>query len=229
MEEVVLPTETKALYIGTGLDISPIQYLTHIKEFVFVDSLPRTSSESEDLTLTESNGFVDKFKQYVVNFGFELVSEKELIKYVQSKYTITQSIYYRFNKNKIPKYINPTLLHFVNVKTNQKIKYYVSTRFPNNLTNELIEDIKSCDSMIINGLDYPKTILELVPKNITLFAWTGNKYSWGKNDLDGTETNSLTYYLSSLNNKELIQYIKKIIKVNSKSGQLMLIDYWSNL
>ncbi len=128
MEEVVLPTETKALYIGSGLDISPIQFLSHIKEFVFVDSLPRTSSESEDLFSVESNGFVDKFKEYVLNFGFILVSEKELCKYIQSKFTLIQSLYYKFYTNKIPKYINPTLLKFVNKKSGQIIKYYVSTR-----------------------------------------------------------------------------------------------------
>ncbi len=92
----------------------------------------------------------------------------------------------------------------------------------------MFEDIKSCDSIIINGLDYPKTILDLVPKNITLFAWAGNKYSWDKNELDGTESNSLTYYLGSLNRSELSKYIKRIVKV-SKSGNHTLITNWSGL
>ncbi len=228
MEEVVLPTETKVLYIGAGLDLSPVQYLSHIKEFVFVDSLPRTSSNSEDLFTVESAGFIDTFKSHALSLGFVLVSEKELIKHIQSKFTMTQSLYYKFNKNKVSKYINPTLLQFANTKTGQIIKYYASTKYPDNLSEELVSDIKSSDSFVINGFDYPKTILELLPKSITLFAWAGNKYTWGKNDLDGSETDSLTYYLGSLNKSELSLYIKKIVKVG-KSGSLIIVNNWSGL
>jgi hypothetical protein len=230
MEEVALPTQKKALYIGAGLDLSPVQFLSHIKEFIYVDSLPRTSTNSEkELFTNESEGFVNKFKELVLELGFVLVLEKELVKYVQSKFSLTQSLYYKFNKSKLSKYINPTLLQFANVKTGQIIKYYVSTLYPDNISNELTQDINTCDSFIYNGYDCGKTIISQLDEKITFFAWTNNKYHWGKNDLDGSESKSLTYYLGSLNNIELSKYFKQIIKVNSKTGQTTLISKWNLL
>lgn len=49
------------------------------------------------------------------------------------------------------KFINPHIFYFYNDKTNQKVKYYVSTNIMYNMYMELEKDIRETDALIVSG------------------------------------------------------------------------------
>jgi hypothetical protein len=61
----------------------------------------------------------------------------------------------------IPPHSNPTLFYFVNTKTNQILKYYVSTNILYNLSTELFNDINKSDILIISNYFPNKRLFEL--------------------------------------------------------------------
>jgi hypothetical protein len=119
----------KLLYIGTGLHINPIINFKNTKEFIFIDTLPR--SEYSETKINYNN-----------NFYYNLIDKLD-----DNNFTLNTKI----NNNKI---ITPTLLEFYNNITNQKVNYYISTNFVHDNSNNLITDIQSSDALIVSSM-YP--------------------------------------------------------------------------
>jgi len=131
----------KFLYIGTGLDIEPISHFSDVKEFVFIDTLPRSQSDNY---VFNGNLYYDGFYRHnfinllideTCKYGFELV-EKILLDQVyylellptSKKEPKSPKRIYDINNflTNFPD-INPSLMIFFNNKTLQTIKYYIST------------------------------------------------------------------------------------------------------
>ena len=119
----------KLLYIGTGLHINPITKFKNTKEFIFIDTLPR--SEYSETKINYNNNFYNDLIDKLDDYNFTLNN--------------------KINNNKI---ITSTLLEFYNHKTNQKVNYYISTNFVCDNNNNLINDIQSSDALIVSSM-YP--------------------------------------------------------------------------
>ncbi len=224
-----------ALYLGSGLDVSPLLHLQNIKNFIFIDSLPRTSNPSTFSTneiKNENNNWFPKLIDIMQKIGFNITEEKELENYIKTKFTMTQSLYYKIHKSKIPRYINPTMLKFLNKKTGQTVKYYISTEYPVNFSSLINDEIKSCDSLIISDFDPDSSLIKNFSGPINIYAYPSTqtcKYNKTKEELDGSESSSLNYYFSSLNSSESSKFIKSINKINKTTGQIILCNKWSDL
>ena len=81
-------------------------------------------------------------------YGFELESKTIIDKKYYKKIMSKKWCYISFFK-KIPKHINPTMLVFINQKTQQKIIYYISTNLNLNIDANLRYDISSSDAIIV--------------------------------------------------------------------------------
>lgn len=209
---------SKILYFGTGLHIEPIFHFPFAKEFIFVDILPRNNNEinkfNEDLyNNTFINELIDKCS--INNFQLSDICEKDN-KYINNILTFNQKIKYLFNK---PKFINPTLLKFINHITDQTIKYYISTDIEVNLNDELIYDIGDADGFIISGYSPSTKILDYFIQPKIFLGYSNINYSIDMNDIfDDKKRNTIIYLLFS-NKKEIItNYFDKYYLVIYRNG-----------
>ncbi len=232
------------LYIGAGLDFLPVIHLPKIKNFIFVDCLPRKdTNQITDLLLgtkkqDNKNNYLDcdKFIENLIYtaelYGFERIQDKqiELEKYVQKSFTCVEKILYKLGIKKISEFSNPTFIKLYNRKTGQNIKYYVSTEFPINLPDQLVNDIKKC-SAIISGSNfkYPSSILKIINCPFTFYIYSGVKCSFDKNELDGSENDLMFLVLASLNKKEFDTVVKELYLIEKISGNTKLLTNFKDL
>jgi len=72
------------LYIGAGLDFTPVIHFNQVKEFVFIDTQPRTQFDGivRDGSLFFDgfyrHKFIDLLVKNAAKYGFELVERIEL-------------------------------------------------------------------------------------------------------------------------------------------------------
>jgi len=174
----------KKMYIGAGLHMDPLIHFPETKEFIFVDTQPRSEFDSE-LRFRDyyyRHNFVDNLKAKCANKGFNLQSEQEIEpNYYNSIMTIGQRLWW-FNmvKEMFP-HINPTLIIFYNENTNQTLKYYVSTNLK---FNGPIEDLFNCDSIIISGHLPNANIADYMTKGMKMYGYNSTVYL--SNDEDET-------------------------------------------
>ena len=185
----------KILYIGAGCHIEPVSHLTETKEFVFIDTQPRSEYETLDPSFDSQYyryQFLINLEAECSNYGFELETSCEFDNnYFNQIISWKQYFFYCFHK--IPPAVNPILVIFTNKKTNQLLKYYISTNIHFNMNISLKNDIETSDGFIISGYNPSMDILNYFKTPKAFFGYTGTVY-----DLTDTNDNkSIIYFLTN--------------------------------
>ena len=175
---------TILLYIGAWNHIAPVLHFPKTKEFIYIDTQPRSEFDQANIFMTCF--YRKKFYKNVVRiwsqYGFNLLSTTIIDKnYEQTlvKDTSDDDI----TSKKTYKHVNPTLLYFSNPVTNQVIKYYISTNIKFNMCNRLEKDIRKSDGLIISGYFPTSQVLDYLPhSNYTFYCYTDTCYSYDQHD-----------------------------------------------
>lgn len=122
------------VYIGAGTDCIPLLMLDSIQEFIYVDCQPKSEFGTKEF---ETGIF------YRHGFLPRL-----------------DAILQRLSYKSIKKEAN--YLEYRNIK-GQNLKYYINTSFPEHLTDELREHMRSAENLMLAGFDAHKCILDLMP------------------------------------------------------------------
>ena len=186
----------KILYIGAGSNIEPIIHFSETKEFVFIDSQPRIKNEKLYLeTSFNKNNYIPNFVNNLMlsclYYGFELESKTIIDKKYYKKIMSKKWCYISFFK-KIPKHINPTMLVFINQKTQQKIIYYISTNLNLNIDANLRYDISSSDAIIVTEY-FPE--IDILDYFGTLKLFIGYSNINYRDEDDNNFKNDILYFL----------------------------------
>ena len=203
----------KILYIGTGNHIEPVRDFPLVKEFIFIDTQPR--SEFDNISFYQKfyrQNFYDNLVHKCNCFGFRLKSEEVLdSSYYKSTFTLWQRIYYSL-WDVLPHHINPTLLTFFNERTSQTIKYYISTNIEYNMTISLQQDIEEADALIVSRYHPNIKLLEYFTKPKIFIGYSNTYYDANADE----DTNIITV----LHQKEKTEYFYNFLAVSCKTGQI---------
>jgi len=223
----------KILYIGTGLHLEPLHDFKETQDFVFIDTQPR--SEFDNYTKYFNYAFYKKnFVRNVItlakDLGFHLEMQYVLDpNYCYKLFTWKQYLYYCFNK--LPEYINPTLLYFVNKNTKQTLRYYVSTNLDAIITNKfknyykdekhpLKKDIQSSDGLIVSGYHPHRKLFEYFAGPIHFFGYTDTCYTIKEDELTNEDMDTIITVLeNSICNLRYL--IKSFYMVGYKTGEIV--------
>lgn len=186
----------KILYVGAGLHIMPVTHFPQTKQFIFIDSQPRSEFDSTHPKFY--NGF---YRPHFVN---DLVATCQHYGFILDSYTILDKKYYKniiSNKwyysswfYKIPTDINPTVLVFTNKRTKQTIRYYISTNIRFNMNNILENDIATSDGIIVSGYFPEIEILQYFIRPKVFFGYTNTCYNISSSFSSDNE-NTIIYFL----------------------------------
>ena len=197
----------KVLYIGPWHHIQPVKDFPLIKEFIYIDTQPR--SEFDELSYYQGfykESFYEELLHKCSGFGFTLVKTEVIDpNYYKKIFSLKQRIYYSFKP--IPAYINPTLLLFENKVTHQVLKYYISTNILYTMTPELKQDIEESDALIVSGYHPTIKVLEYFKKPKTFIGYTMTCY-----DIDD-------------NNETIISMLHKNKKSSEYFNRYLLVSY----
>jgi hypothetical protein len=214
----------KMLYIGAGCHVEPVLHFKETKEFIFIDTQPRSEYDSIEFeSLFYRKKFIDNLEEEFKKYDFTIQNVYELDnKYFNKIISWKQYIYYLFFK--IPKFINPALIIFENQKTKQIVKYYISTNFKLNMNNKLKEDIKTSDGLIISGF-FPQTeLLDFFDKPKTFFGYTDTIYNIEENN---TDKDTIIYFLhTSICNTPY--FFKNFFMIKRESGIIIKCANFKN-
>jgi hypothetical protein len=181
----------KLLYIGSGLHIKPVVDFLKTKNFVFIDTLPRTEFSENNIKISYNkyfyNNLIDKFR----NYKFELNSETKLVNENDNDNDNTE---YR---------IYPTLLIFNNIETKQTVNYYISTNFLYIKNKNLIQDIAEADGLIISSYYPDKKLLNYFTFPKKLFCYNDNLYNYIRDHWFDDEYDSSIFSLLDKDNQHL--------------------------
>ena len=153
------------LYIGAGLDIAGVlnyvntninmlndNYVCKVRVYICIDTLPRSPQQTSSQI---------QYKQYKTNFtddlikvceehNFELREAIQLDNTYGLRVSCYKQMYYSCCGYEKPEYINPELWIFTNYKTNETIKYYISTNIEVNQDEQMVRDIRNSHILYIN-------------------------------------------------------------------------------
>lgn len=189
----------KILYIGTGLHIEPVTHFKDTKEFIFIDTQPRSEFDSFHPNYHAPfyhHNFINKLKELCFNYGFTFDSFYELDSSYY-KQILNWKQYFYFLCYKIPNFINPTLLVFINKQTKQTIKYYVSTNIKFNMTNALKSDIETSDGLIVCGYIPEIELLQFFDKSKIFLGYTNTNYIIDEKKNVNEIDNNIVYFLQT--------------------------------
>lgn len=175
MNKLMEITGDYAAYIGAGLDTVPLQYL-NVKNFVFVDSQPRSDYRSDWENAYNKKKFFINLIERMRDINYDLISYETLA---------------FISKDNVP-YINPGLVYFKNDK-NQNVWYYYSHYFPNDITYYLVDHLEKCTILIANEYDPHIDILSHMKKCDTFIGFPNAIYQ--DSEIFGNEKQSTFYYL----------------------------------
>ena len=170
---------TNALYIGAGTDILPVLLNPDIKNFIYIDSQPM--SEFGML------GFEDK-TFYRKNF---LENLSKIMR----------------NNNFKSKENSTNYLRYYNETTNQTINYHINTPFPDKLTDNIKDIIKTCDILICNGYDPHKIVLDYIQKPFVFIGSVSTLYS---KNTENYEESDKSLFLELYSNSSLVSEYRLI-------------------
>ena len=215
----------KILYIGSGLHLDPIQHFPHTHEFVFVDTQPR--NDIDDIKTLYNYDmynikFMNKLNDAFVANGFECISNITLNShYYRRIMKISMALVYTFSRN--PRYINPTLLVYTNKKTNQVVKYYISTNFRVNMCEQLHNDIITSDALIVNGFSPDMDLLNYFSNSSPkiLIGYSDTRYGYSSTR-DMIFINTILYKLYKKHNEALNKFAKYYF-INKTNGKIEFI------
>ena len=221
----------KLLYIGSGLHTKPLQHFTDTKEFIFVDTLPRSEFDQSDTfipSLYRTNFYsnlVNSLEQ--INFILEHTEEVEPDYYKQFRY-IRTTLSDKSKKQKMDlsikstfPFICPTLLEFVNHTTGQKLKYYISTNILFHIPPKLEFDMMSSTGLIISGFHPNKILFNYITQPISLFCYTGTGYNIGLDEIDDYDN---IIHWSFTNVSKVPTYFSNVYSVDYDTGIYDLRD-----
>ena len=168
---ITKPHPNKLLYIGANTHLAPVRHFPNTKEFVFIDTQPRSEFDKENIfeTCFYRHRFYKRLLRTLSQYGFILLSTTVLDKqYVKTHY----------------QHCNPTLLYFSNPVTRQTVKYYISTNILYNMCPVLEQDIRQTDGLIISGYHPHQKVLDYLPKSITWYCYNSTCYSYDEYNPD---------------------------------------------
>jgi len=168
----------QAVYIGAGLDLIPVLVCRDIKKFIYIDSQPFSefgtdvyTKNNEKITASletrekyEKNNLFGRF-----NFRFrldKLMKQNNFLLVSETKYCL-------LFKNDL----------------NQVIKYHISCAFPEFLTDEIVDDIAQCNTLILCGYHPRKIILALIKEPKIIIGNCRTVYQ----DCDDEESSIIEY------------------------------------
>jgi hypothetical protein len=186
----------KILYVGAGCNIQKVSHFNETKQFVFIDSQPRSGFDTGQSKFHKEfyepnfyNDLISSCKHYGFLLDFVSVLDNNYYKkIISSKWYYTSWFY------KIPNDINPTLLVFTNKNTNQRINYYISTNIKFNMNEYLRNDIASCDGIIVSEYFPEKDILRYFDRPKIFFGYTNTCY-FIEDNTHNDEDNNILYFL----------------------------------
>ena len=150
----------KVLYIGDALNIQFIKDFVYIKDYTVIDFREKNSVKKKFF-----KNLVDIYKKN----GFELLYIEKLNK--KKKFSFKKFICNILGYS----YIEPSILIFMNFKTSQQIRYYISTNL-NNLTDLIEMEIDIADILLINNKVPNEEILRYFRKSKILIGYNSNLY-----------------------------------------------------
>jgi hypothetical protein len=216
----------KLLYIGAGLHIEPVKHFPQTKNFVFIDSQPRSEFDSS------YPKFYSKF--YRSNFLNDLVDSCLYYGFILDYYTVLDKTYYKkiISKKwyytsciyKIPSDINPVMLVFYNSRTQQKLTYYASTNIIFNMSKTLKNDISTCDGIIVSGYFPEKEVLNYFVSPKMLFGYTDTSYIL--DSISSNENNILYFLHNCICNRPY--YFTEFYMVHNNSGAIIKCKDFKN-
>jgi len=211
----------KALYLGTWNHIQPVLDFPETKDFIFIDTQPRSEFDDKSFHLEfYKPHFVLRLFDVCNSYGFELIKTVELnSNYYKQIFTVYQRLYYLYHP--IPQYINPTLLVFINKKTQQTIKYYISTNIEYNMDISLAKSLSEYDSLIVSGFIPNKYLFSFFNQPKTFIGYTKTKYNIDNDDEIGKN--------SIMNTNEWYMYFDYIILVDYITGNKTILNKLSDL
>ena len=189
----------KLLYVGAGCNIAPTLHFKDTTEFIFIDTQPRSNDEKFS-TKFNRNNYVSEFVGNLIEecrkYGFMFHMDYQVDNTYYKKILSWKQCYYN-NYHKRFVYINPTLLVFRNIITNQTLKYYISVNLKINVTNMVHIDIESCDGILVNTY-YPEIeILKHFDKPKAFYGYTNANYTIDTTTFSKETDNNIIYFLQN--------------------------------
>ena len=174
------PHPNKLLYIGANTHLTPVRHFPNTKEFIFIDTQPRSEFDREHIfeTCFYRHRFYKRLLRTLSQYGFILLSTTVLDK--QYEKTLFDDNYVK----KHYEHCNPTLLYFSNPVTSQTLKYYISTNILYNMCPVLEQDIKQTDGLIISGYHPHQKVLDYLPKSVRWYCYNSTCYSYDEYNPD---------------------------------------------
>lgn len=222
---LIMMSMDKLLYIGTGLDFKPVVHFGQVKEFVFIDTQPRSEFDGNIYNGSlffdgfYRHKFIDLLVKNAAKFGFELVERINLdFDYHKQILTQEQKDFWGGNFLEIFPDVNPGLLILLNSKTSQIIKYYFSTNIKLNMCTRLKTDITETRGLIISGYHPDKIILDYISKPIKLYCYSRTCYYLDDDEVD--DFDNLIYW--AYNDVDKVKTLfNEIYVCDSCSGELI--------
>jgi hypothetical protein len=195
-----------ALYIGAGTDLIPVIIFSNIHKFIFVDSQPFSEHGTHTyISATNISKKVDKKDRFGNCF-----SRPNFIP------TLTKVMN---NNNFIKESETDEYLLYYSKETNQTIKYYYSCAFPEYISNELINDMKTCNTLIIAGHDPHKEVLKYLQTPAFIIGNCHTVYAPDSSDEQYSNSTINTLIENHINHKKT-PYNYFLIKENKE------FEYW---
>jgi hypothetical protein len=217
-----LPSASKIMYIGAGLDLAPLDHLKTANEFVYVDTLPRSEFDRKG-TFREyyyRDDFVDRLKDSLKDKGFMFLYEEVLDpEYFTDILSWYQRLVYLNKVKQTFPYICPTRLIFYNNNTKQTLKYYVSTNLEYNMPdNYLCSDLETCDGWIVSGFHPPKCLSYYISMPLIFYGYSSTVFVIKDKD---REEDTLISWMVNANPFYKIGFIRNYICCNRDDGTLI--------
>ena len=195
----------KILYFGASLNIQIVKDFPNVKDFVLIDNQPRSKSDRYYFSDRDYNDkFIDNLMSVTKDNGFDLVEIFILDESYHTKIlNIKKMIYYSFFT--LPPNLDPELYMFYNKDTDQIIKYYISTNIDYNMNPILFNDIKSCNTLIINEYFPSIKLFEYFDKMEILIGYIKTFFSSNDDYINKISSKFNKYYLFNDDNNLFIE------------------------
>jgi hypothetical protein len=151
----------KAVYIGAGTDIVPVLLFDTIDEYIYIDSQPFSEFGTETyIVKTNTAKHVSRDERFFNDFSRG--------NFMENLIDVMKQNYFRIVEK------NDDFLLFKNNK--KTIKYYYSCAFPEYITEEMKDELKDCNVLILVGHDPHKDILKYIKLPTTIIASNNTVY-----------------------------------------------------
>lgn len=224
----------RLLYIGANIHLDPLVEFETTKDFVFIDTLPRSEFDKQGhfQPIFYSTDFVDRLHKKAAQIGFRLIYTKCIDpNYHKKILSFQQRLIFGCCYCQRYEHLNPTLMHFYNESTDQNLYYYISTNLNNNLnlTHCLRAAIGSCTGLIISGYHPKKQLIGLFRTcPIALFCYSHTCYVFLTEEEEEEEEDNIVTWMQE--NKSTLQKVfYPIYACNSETGNIVLCENYQEM